>query len=249
LAVLLTGLTFICALCVIWLLIEVVIVSRFPFSILMPAVIGLSACLVAWLVVSDSIQKWLDRDRFFEEIELGKASLREGDIASAALAFQRALVYRDSWRAHYGLAFCLEKLGQLEVAVSEYRAAKRISYWCGRDVFAPLASEHIRALTRLGTDDANEIALEAARDALAFLGNDSGADIDEIKLRHAIVLLSLRREAEARIQFEGLARSSSDSEIRRAAESFERVGGLIQLAELGPDVFFSMISKGEGSHH
>lgn len=210
---------------------------------------GVFVSLAAMLTALRSFQRWLDGDRFSQELEHGKEYLAAGEFMAAALAFQRAAVYQKSWRAHFGLAYALEGLGHLEDAVSEYREARFIGYESGKDVLAVTTNQYVRALLCLETVEAKEIALRAADAALVDLTGESSTEVDQIRLGRAYVLISLRRDAEAQSQFEEIACSACDEEMKRTAQFGATAAGLIELAKQGPETFFAMITKNNDKVH
>jgi tetratricopeptide (TPR) repeat protein len=205
--------------------------------------VGVCTSIVALWFTTDSFRRLLNQEAFSNEIGRGKTCLSEGNFVGAALAFQKAVAYRDSWQAHYGLAYALEALGHVDEAVWEYRSAKFIAYGCKKPILAITTSQYVRVLMRQGTTEGGQLALKAADDALFHLKGESGIDVDEIKLGRGFVLMALGRDEEARQQFEELAHSKHDETIRHSAESGVTAAGLIELAKSGPETFFAMFSK------
>lgn len=191
----------------------------------------------ARLIISSPCLTWLGARRrsraFNHDLDSGKHYLSKGQFLEAALAFQRSLVHReDSFGAHFGLAFSLEKSGHMDSALPEYFRAYRCSYKETDDTFAMMAGEYLRALIRSGIEDNFEHALKVSDNALHHLKGAGSTQIDELKLGRAFVLFRVGNDTEAHDQFRELVHTAKEERIREAAFDGIRLTGMFQDSSL-----------------
>ncbi len=197
--------------------------------------------IAAKLMMSDNFQKWLNRDKIEESTKNGKRLLSNHRYSEAALAFTRALTFEKYPGLHLGLAYSIEKLGDVDAALLEYHNAYFQSYNYEKKVLANMADFYVRALMRMGTDDDINLALKSCDDSLYHLSELSDPVVDYIRMSRGIILLKLRRDDEARDQFNQLAESAVEPDIRRKARDMAFRSSLVDFARDGLESFFDNI--------
>lgn len=194
--------------------------------------------IVAKVMMSDKFQRWLNREKIEEEVRNGKFLIANSRYTEAVLAFSRALTFAKEPGLHLGLAYSLEKLGEIDISLLEYHNAYFKSYNYERTVLANMTDFYVRALMRRGTDEDINIALKACDDALHYLSELSDPVVDYIRMSRGIILFKVRRDDEARDQFNRLSESAIEPNIKQHARDMAFGTSLVDFAKEGLDEFF-----------
>lgn len=191
------------------------------------------------VVRSQVFLQWWNRDNYVNAIENGKALLQQERYIEAILAFEKALAYKRTPSALLGEAFALEKMGELDSAIQNYSSAAFLSYQYSKETLADMTDIYVRALMRFNMD--SEIALRPCESALYHLKGTQNDSVDNLRVSRGFLLIRLNRGSEAKTQFEQVAETALNEDIKKLAREWAYVADLMDLSKEGMDQFFTML--------
>lgn len=206
--------------------------------------------LAVLLFTSEWARTRLSRKQMRVESEEARSLLACERFLEAALAFQRAIdLGGDHPRAKLGLAYCIERLGHSDLALSYYANARFSANEYDDDTLITITDYYVGALARSRTDANLELALKVADGVLSRFEGKKDPKLDELRLGRAYILLALGQEKEARARFEALSHEALDPSLRERAARGSTSAGLVELARQGPEAFFGFLRSGADVIH
>lgn len=209
--------------------------------------VGLCMTMVGILILimmSEGFHRWMfhgkDEEKIKEEMDRAAYFLQKENYHEALITFQKVI---DIAEPHYafpgvylGMAYSLEKLGNLNMAIDQYGYAYSLRF--GKYNLAARADFYVRALMRRKNEGDIEAALGVCNNALDRLKGVSNPEVDELKIGRGIILWELGRYEEAQKEFIMVGKMAQKEETRDTARLWASFTSLSNVAKKGQEHFF-----------